>query len=378
MYVIMLHSLGVEQSNWYRRWLSIPIVQFEKLCQYLVKKKYTTHFLDEWYEYFSVERKKDPKKLVLTFDDGYLDNWVYALPILKKYGLKATVFINPEFVDPGTKIRPTLGDVWAGNCENNELQTLGFLNWQEIREMQNSGVFDIQSHSMSHNFYFHSDKIIDIYNGQLKYDWIAWFTHPGQKAFCLTQDQTDLIPKGFPVFEYGRALGLRRYLPDNDFIKKSIEIYNNGIISKSNLIQKLEILKKKYPGTYETDKDLEERYRYEIFESKRILEDKLNKKVDFLCWPGGGYTKMAIELSKEAGYKASTYGSSEKNRLPGYYDKYKRIPRFGIGSVISLKNDEYYYIKNKKQLIYLMKSRTGNFPLRVLLKIRKEIIRKVY
>jgi len=49
---------------------------------------------------------------------------------------------------------------------------------------------------------------------------------------------------------------------------------------------------------------MKERYWYELAESKRLLEEKLNKKVEFLCWPGGGYNELSIQLSIKAGYKA--------------------------------------------------------------------------
>src|SRR5690554_3420629 len=99
------------------------------------------------------------KQIVLTFDDGYLDNWVYAYPLLKKYKLKATIFVNPEFVDTSEKVRPTIEDVWKGKKEGGALVSLGFLNWEEIKTLDGSGVMEIQSHSMSHDFYFYSDQI---------------------------------------------------------------------------------------------------------------------------------------------------------------------------------------------------------------------------
>jgi len=376
MNVIMLHSVGIENSRWNWRWLSVSLEHFETLCQYLSENKYTTHFFDEWYEYFSLPRKKDSKKIVLTFDDGYLDNWVYVLPILKKYGLKGTVFINPEFVDPGTVIRPNLEDTWTGKMDLNEMQTLGFLNWPEIQAMQQSGVIDIQSHSMSHNFYFRSNKMVDIYAGQPKYDWIPWFTHPEQKPFYITQDQAGLVPHGYPVFEYGRALGLRRYFPDDRLVARSIELCGEGRQDKIKVISELIAMLERFPGRFEDDLELEKRYRYELMESKRLLEEKLNKKVDFLCWPGGGYNELSIKLSVEAGYKASTYGSAERNQSQGIESQYKRIPRFGLGSFINLKSG-FYYVSNRKHLIQILKSRTGNFALRVLLKIRKEVIKKL-
>ena len=43
--------------------------------------------------------------VVLSFDDGYLDNWVYVYPLLKRVGWKGAVYVNPEFVDPGEEPR---------------------------------------------------------------------------------------------------------------------------------------------------------------------------------------------------------------------------------------------------------------------------------
>lgn len=371
MYVVMLHSIGNDKSPWYWKWLSVSIEHFEILCQFLVHNNYTTHFLDEWYEYNTVARKKDPKKLVLTFDDGYLDNWVFAYPILKKYGLKATIFINPEFVDPSEDARKNLEDVWESKADENQLETLGFLNWPEIQAMDVSGVIDIQSHSMSHNFYFKSNKIVDIYTGQPNYDWIAWFTHPERKSYYITENQTDLIPRGYPIFENGRALGLRRYFPDKQLIDNAIKLYNHNEKTKQEIINELQVLVEKFPGDFETDTEQEKRYLYEIFESKRILEKKLNKQIDYLCWPGGGYDALSLKLAQEAGYKASTFGSAERHKTIDYKKEYKRIPRFGLGSFINL-NGNYLYAKNKKHLVNMVKARTGNYLMRLWLKVIKE------
>jgi len=149
MNVIMFHSVGSDQTNWSKNSLSIGENQFEVFCKYLHDKRYNSHFLDHWL-YLNINRFESSKKNVfLTFDDGYLDNFLVAFPILKRYGLKATFFINPEFIDPGSGIRI------PKQIFNDS--TLGYLNWDEIQLMNESGVVDIQSHSMSHNFYFCSD-----------------------------------------------------------------------------------------------------------------------------------------------------------------------------------------------------------------------------
>ncbi|NLG53751.1 MAG: polysaccharide deacetylase family protein, partial [Clostridiales bacterium] len=68
-------------------------------------------------------------------------------------------------------------------------------------------------------------------------------------------------------------------------------------------------LSRKFPDgidVYETDGEYAERLRYEIQTSKNIIEEKLNKEVRFMAWPGGGKNPLAEELAREAGYLAVT------------------------------------------------------------------------
>lgn len=67
------------------------------------------------------------KPLVLTFDDGYEDNYTAAFPLLQRYNMKATIFVVSGLVD-----------------------TPGYLTSEELREMAGSGLVSIQSHTDSH------------------------------------------------------------------------------------------------------------------------------------------------------------------------------------------------------------------------------------
>ncbi len=370
MHVIMFHSVGSNGTDWYRNWLSTDWIQFERFCEHLAKHKMRTIQFEDWYSFQNNPEQIQGNELVITFDDGYLDNLVFAYPILKKYGLCGTIFINPEFVDPSENIRPTLEDVWNKQKKMEELQRLGFLKWEEIKLLDGSRVMDIQSHSMSHNFYFHTDKIIDIYTGQPDYDWLPWYTHPHTKPFYMTEDQTGLVPFGLPVFEFYRALGLRRYFPDERLQMMGNELFTKGNYTKDEIIGKLNQALQEFPGRFETDEEMEQRYRYELFESKRILEEKLDKKIDFLCWPGGGYNELSINLSIEAGYKASTIASRESANIIDNSGYYKRIKRFGMGSFMTTSKGRYQ-VKSKNFLIENYEGRSGNLFYRNLLRARK-------
>lgn len=341
----MLHSVGSNYTTWCDKWLSIDKTQFERFCAYLVKAGYQTHFLDRWYYLEDHPEEKKGNEFFITFDDGYLDNLLVAYPILEKYKLKATIFVNPEFVDSSKGIR---------TIETSEGGTLGFLNWDEIVFLENSGVFDIQSHSMSHNFYFASDKLVDIFDGK-KYAWMSWIAQPDKKMYWQFTDQTSYVPFGTPVFQTGRALGLRRYFPSPELNDLGQQLYQQGL-SKAEIIQRLGEAQKDYPGRFETDEEMEARYRYELEESKRILETKLKKPIDYLCWPGGGYNALSLRLAEEAGYKASTIASKERNTWFDNQGKpYKRIKRYGMSSVIRI-NGKYIWPKNKNFLVWRFRS----------------------
>ncbi|MES9991078.1 MAG: polysaccharide deacetylase family protein [Candidatus Thiodiazotropha sp.] len=69
---------------------------FESHVKYLIKKNYTIVFLSELADLIS--QKKDISRCcVITFDDGWIDNYTNMLPILKKYNVKATIFITSGF-----------------------------------------------------------------------------------------------------------------------------------------------------------------------------------------------------------------------------------------------------------------------------------------
>lgn len=376
MFVIMFHSVGLEKSNWPWRWLSVSRTHFENICRYIAENRYTTYHLDEWYTYTGSTSKKDPKKLVLTFDDGYLDNWIYVYPILKKYGLKGTVFINPDFVDPGVDIRPNMDEFCDQN--NSTIQVTGFLNWAEIKKMDQSDHMDIQSHSMTHDFLFFSDKIKDIYSGQDEYLWLPWiYNRPNKYNYMSNSHDKALF--GSPVFEYDRALRVRKYIPDPRFIEKSQSYFSEqkrdfmkyGDSEKSYDIKMLKSLHYKYSGHFECEVETRERYIMELAGSKKLIEEKLKKSIKYLCWPGGGYNELSLKISEECGYIASTLGSSPAKQNVTKNRDYKRIDRFGLSSFQKVGN-EWIYMNQPDYLISNMKARTGNYPLRVKMKMIKE------
>lgn len=138
--ILMYHKIPDEDLR-SRHKIFVKKDLFEKHLQYFKSKKFTTMTFQELSEYWNL--KKDyltfPKKpLVLTFDDGYLDNLINAQPLLKKYGFKATIFLLSDH-----KITENVWDSDTGE-EPAKLMTL------EQKKQLDQSIFEIGSHGNRH------------------------------------------------------------------------------------------------------------------------------------------------------------------------------------------------------------------------------------
>lgn len=109
--------------------LSVSPAVFDQEMGWLASKGYTPISLDTMYAIFAHKAQASAKPIVITFDDGYIDLYVNAYPILKKYGFHAVSFVITGFVG-----QPA------------------FLSWNNISEMQSSGVFTFESHTVNHAY----------------------------------------------------------------------------------------------------------------------------------------------------------------------------------------------------------------------------------
>lgn len=118
--VLMYHSLSQEKNND----AVISPERFAEQMEFLFKNGYKPISMDELYDYISGVKGLPAKPVVLTFDDGYRDNLEIALPILKQYGFKSTIF--------------TL-------TAEGEMR----LTWSELNHMKTAGM-EVVSHSYTH------------------------------------------------------------------------------------------------------------------------------------------------------------------------------------------------------------------------------------
>jgi len=109
----------------------ISPVEFENHMISIRDAGFNTITFTDYYNYVVHGKPLPEKHIIITFDDGYYSNYEYAYPILKRLNMKATIFV----------ITGRMGDKEV---------TFPHFGWEEAREMQSSGVIDIQSHSNLH------------------------------------------------------------------------------------------------------------------------------------------------------------------------------------------------------------------------------------
>lgn len=129
--VLMYHSVG-DNSEFF----TVSAADFEKQMAYLAKNNYHVLSVSKAIGLLENGQELPAKTILITFDDGYKDNYDYVFPVLKKYGFSATIFIATDSVG---NVRTTTKGI-----------TLPILNWQQIKEMADSGIVEFFPHSHTH------------------------------------------------------------------------------------------------------------------------------------------------------------------------------------------------------------------------------------
>lgn len=306
--VLMYHSIGVPNKDWDWNYLTCPYDLFEKQLKAIRSLGYQTISLKQLHGYMANGEQIPDKAIAITFDDGYLDVWVYAYPLLKKYEMCASVFINPDFVDPNEGPRNTY------KCDHRleGLAKSGFLNWDEITKMDSEGVVFAESHALTHTWYPVSSRIVDFRHPGDSYKWMTWNANVKEK-YRLQIDDEKLVVFGQPVYEHGKSLMCRMVHTDRGLDRCVSEyVEKNGgrhFFDAPGYKDKLASVVEKYRGSndlkyvLETDDQYRERVRHELAHTKSILETKLGRDVIYLCWPGGSATDIGMEIARSLGYK---------------------------------------------------------------------------
>jgi glycosyltransferase involved in cell wall biosynthesis len=288
--------------------------KFEEHMQFMKKSGYHYITAKQLINFMEEGEKLPPKPVLLTFDDCFLCNWVYAIPILEKYGYRGVFFPVTDFVGKGearpqmdSNSLPEIKDATTAFVSAIEGDNSQFFNEEELKKTYERG-HEIYSHTCSHRMTFRNLK--------------KRGTYPEKWHWGMRQIYGDL--KDGDVF----------YTKASAFAFDGIQPVGDSFRKRSR----------------------EERYQFclkEFKESREYLEKLLNTDdLDLLCWPWGDFDDLSVQALKEAGYKGSFTLERSANNYAGdpFY-----INRIGVGDRTDIK-----WLKNKLE-IYSRKSSANLF-----------------
>lgn len=116
------------------RSLCVTPEQFKRQISLLKFLGYRPISVQDLVAFLQARKNLDGKPVILTFDDGYEDNYIYAFPILKKFSFSATIFLVTDLI--GKK------NLWDSG-------TAALLNESQIEEMHLAGI-GFGSHTAAH------------------------------------------------------------------------------------------------------------------------------------------------------------------------------------------------------------------------------------
>lgn len=134
--ILCYHSVSddIDVDNSY---LYVSPEKLEHQMNLLLQNGYTPISYYDLIDHFQNKTKLPENPIIITFDDGYYDNYLNAYPIFKKMDIKATIFVTTSVM--GNKTDSARTDKYES-----------MLSWEECIEMEESGLINIESHTKDH------------------------------------------------------------------------------------------------------------------------------------------------------------------------------------------------------------------------------------
>lgn len=162
--------------------LHLPLSVFRQICAHL-KARYEVLPLIEMVRLLKAGKTLPAKALAITFDDGLKSNYQLGFPVLKEFGLPATIFLTTGFLDglhrlwfqeldrafkargaasaelsqmlkeckmlPDAEMRARVQALTAG-CDSSQPELALPMTWDHVAEMRRSGLIDFGGHTHTH------------------------------------------------------------------------------------------------------------------------------------------------------------------------------------------------------------------------------------
>lgn len=342
---------------------------FEPQLQYLQANGYQTLSIDQFYQCIAGSKSVSRRSVLLTVDDARSSFWRFAFPLLKKYNMRATLFVIPGRTLEADKCRKNLEDVWSNRAKMEEIRELDsedrtLCTWPELREMYASGLVSIESHTLFHREVYISEDPKSIVTAQTTF---LPYNSPVTGYFCREDVGCELRLEtylGLPIFE---SVPLMSGRPFFEFSREALLQFQGLLRSLEANGDGLRVDRLKEPQVQQFIRDHANWYR-ERKSILRALEDDLalsseliQQKIDpeaghHLCFPYTMGSDLAVEAARKVGLRSCFWGT-----IPGH-----RINRPG--------DDPFYLVRIKNDFIWRLPGRQRKSILNIYaMKLRRRL-----
>jgi peptidoglycan/xylan/chitin deacetylase (PgdA/CDA1 family) len=292
---------------------------FARRVAHLADNGYATLSIDEYVEVLRGLRPAPERAVLLTFDDGRGSVWSVAAPLLRRRGMKATVFLVPGRMRsrPGPPA-PTWDDAEAGRSAPGDVLRRedgegALLSWEEVEALSREGLFDFQSHTLHH---------ARVHTGPR----LAGFATPRSRRGYDAFDQPlvrargrDLlgeeVPLGTPLFQSApRTSEALRFLEEESVRRACVDTVadggGEGFFARSDWLPRLKAAFRKTTvhGHAESPEERARAIAHELAESRRLVEAHTGRRCVHLCYPWHASGPTARRLAVDAGYETAFCG----------------------------------------------------------------------
>jgi peptidoglycan/xylan/chitin deacetylase (PgdA/CDA1 family) len=269
--------------------ISISKPNFERLIEF-ARKYFTIISQSELIDLIKEGSRPRHHTLLITFDDGYKEVLANAVPILQKYNLPSVLFVPTFAIDEGD-----------------------FFWWDATYELFtrpqcHQYIDDYLKEESDENHIKCLERISAENNGERDRAIFSYLE--------VLQNSPQKQREHFISFIRDRfASNGTRHHPDQVMNwSEIVRISSSGVEIGSHTVHH------PFLSTMQP-----EEVRWELAESKRVLEEKLNGHVDSFCFPGGKYSQETLRLVAEAGYTCAFTTDSGLNATDDDVFSLKRI-----------------------------------------------------
>ena len=267
--------------------LEVTPEALERTIHYFARRGYQVYSPDDLYRFLMGVKKREKPFVLFTFDDGYVDNLTYAFPIFRKHNIPLTINVSTCFPEKTAIIWWYLLEDLILNREHLTFEYEG-----------NTYDFNCEAEEGKSQTYAVIRKLFKFANVQQR---------EKLTRSVLLANHMDLLRK---VEEVALTWSQLKQLALDPLVTIGAHTANHYVLSSLE----------------------DEEVRFEISESKRILEEKLNKQIEYFAYPFGNRREAEareFRIAADCGFKTAMT-TREGNIFPFHSSHLFTLPRHDL------------------------------------------------